>query len=203
MSARPFVLGLTGSIGMGKSTTAAMFADEGVPIWSADAAVDRIYSSGGGGAVALAGICPCAIRPEDDSVDRSALRDSVERDSSLLNGIEACVHPLVREDRKMFTEAAAKSGERLVAVEIPLLYETGGETEVDAVAVVSVPSEMQRERVMARPGMTEGRFRALVERQMPDSEKRARADYLVDARTPALARRGVEEILRDILRKES
>lgn len=176
---RPFLLGLTGSIGMGKSTTAEMFRTARVPVWDADAAVHRIYAPGGGGAAALAPLAPGAVTP-DGGVDRGTLRDAIARDPALLGRIEAVVHPLVAEDRAVFLAAAAGLGAPLVVCDIPLLYETGAEDWLDAVLVVTAPPAVQRARVMARPGMSEADFARLLGRQMPDIEKRARADYIID-----------------------
>jgi dephospho-CoA kinase len=173
---RAFRLGLTGSVGMGKSTTAAIFAAAGVPVWDADAAVHRLYAAGGAGVAVIAGLVPAAVR--DGAVDRSVLRQAVLDDPGLLARIEAGIHPLVAADRAAFlTEHAAAD---LVLLDIPLLYETGAEASVDAVAVVSAPPEVQRERVVARPGMTEPAFAAILARQVPDAEKRRRADFVID-----------------------
>jgi dephospho-CoA kinase len=172
----PFRLGLTGSVGMGKSTTAAMFAEAGVPVWDADAAVHRLYAAGGAGVPVIAGLVPDAIR--DGAVDRTILRQAVLVEPGLLARIEAGVHPLVATDRAAFL--AANAGADIVLLDIPLLYETGGEGSVDAVAVVSAPPEVQRDRVLARPGMTEPTFAAILARQVPDVEKRRRADFVID-----------------------
>jgi dephospho-CoA kinase len=173
---RAFRLGLTGSVGMGKSTTAAMFAAAGVPVWDADAAVHRLYAAGGAGVPVIAGLVPAAVR--DGAVDRSVLRQTVLDDPGLLARIEAGIHPLVAADRAaFFTEHAAAD---LVLLDIPLLYETGAEASVDAVAVVSAPPEVQRERVLARPGMTEPAFAAILARQVADADKRRRADFVID-----------------------
>ena len=176
MSEGPFRLGLTGSIGMGKSTTAGFFAAAGVPVWDADAAVHRLYSPGGGGGAALADLAPQAIRA--GAVDRDALREAIARDSALLPQVEARIHPLVAADRARFL--AAHAGADLVLLDIPLLYETGAEAGLDAVLVVTAPREVQRERVLARPGMDEAALAAILARQLPDAEKRARADFILD-----------------------
>ncbi|WP_126975236.1 dephospho-CoA kinase [Frigidibacter oleivorans] len=174
---RPFRLGLTGSIGMGKSTTAAMFGELGVPIWDADAAVHRLYAPGGAAVAAIAALHPAAVR--DGAVDRGVLKDWIAADPAALSRIEAAVHPLVAADRAEFVAQAAAQGAVLVLLDIPLLYETGGEAQVDAVAVVSAPAEVQRARVLARPGMTEAQLELILARQMPDADKRARADYVI------------------------
>ncbi|TPE52547.1 dephospho-CoA kinase [Amaricoccus solimangrovi] len=173
---RPFLLGLTGSIGMGKSTTAEMFRAAGVPVWDADAAVHRIYRPGGPGAAALAPLVPGAVTP-DGGVERGALRGALAEDPGLLGLIEERIHPLVAEDRADFLARAAAP---LVVCDIPLLFETGADTWLDAVLVVTAPPEVQRARVMARPGMTAAEFDRFLARQMPDARKRARADYLID-----------------------
>jgi dephospho-CoA kinase len=161
---------------MGKSTTAEMFRAENVPVWDADAAVHRIYGPGGSGAAALAPLVPAAITPRG-AVDRPALRAAIAADPDLLGRIEALVHPLVAADRAAFL---AETRAPLVVCDIPLLFETGAETWLDAVLVVTAPPEVQRARVLARPGMTEADFARLLARQMPDAEKRARADHLID-----------------------
>jgi dephospho-CoA kinase len=176
MSAKPFRLGLTGSIGMGKSTTAAFFAEAGVPAWDADAAVHRLYASGGDCAAALADLVPQAIR--DGAVDREALRDAIARDPDLLPRIEARVHPLVAADRARFL--AEHGAADLLVFDIPLLYETGAEAGLDAVLVATAPPEVQRARVLTRPGMTEAALATILARQMPDAEKRERADFVLD-----------------------
>ncbi len=175
-------LALTGSIGMGKSTTAKMFADEGVPVWDADAAVARLYSPGGGAVAPLAALVPDCIRdtPEGHEVDRAALRARVTADPSVLPKIEALVHPLVGEDRARFLDEARASGAEMALCDIPLLFETGGDRAFDATIVVSAPADVQRERVLARPGMTEQTFRTILAKQTPDAEKRAKADFIVN-----------------------
>jgi dephospho-CoA kinase len=189
VSAGPYLLGLTGSIGMGKSTTAGFFAEAGVPVWDADAAVHRIYGPGGGGAAALAGLAPGVVA--GDAVDRDALRAAVATDPGLLAAIERLVHPLVAEDRARFLAAEADAD--LVLLDIPLLYETGAEAWLDAVLVVSASPEVQRERVLARPGMDEAALAAILARQVPDAVKRARADHLI------LTDRGLEAARADVL----
>ena len=172
------VLGLTGSIGMGKSTTAAMFADQGVPVWDADAAVHRLYAPGGAGNAALAPLVPDAVG--ETGMDRARLRAAILADPGLLARIEAVIHPLVAADRARFLDRARAEGHRLVLCDIPLLYETGAERWLDRVAVVTATPEVQRARVLARPGMTEDAFVAILAKQLPDAEKRARADFVID-----------------------
>jgi dephospho-CoA kinase len=193
---RPLVIGLTGSIGMGKSTTAAMFAEAGVPVWDADAAVHRLYAKGGAAVGPIRGICPEAV--VDGEVRREVLKDWIDRDPSALGRIEAVVHPLVAADRAAFVAGAAAD---VVVVDVPLLLETGGEAAVDAVVVVSAPPDVQRARVLARPGMTQARLEAMLARQMPDAQKRARADYVIGTLSLEEARRGVQDVLEDMRRR--
>jgi dephospho-CoA kinase len=173
---RPYRLGLTGSVGMGKSTTAALFAEAGVPVWDADAAVHRLYAAGGGGASALADLVPDAVA--NDRVERARLRAAIAKDPDLLDRIEDRIHPLVEAGRAAF--AAAHADAPVVVYDIPLLFETGADRWLDGVLVVSAPREVQRSRVMARPGMTEGMLDQILARQTPDVEKRARADFLIE-----------------------
>lgn len=188
-----FRLGLTGSIGMGKSTTAAMFRELGVPVWDADEAVGRLYAKGGAAAPAIARLHPAAVR--DGAVDREALKRWIRDESGALAQLEAAVHPLVAEDRARFLETV---GEGLVVLDIPLLYETGLESTVDEVVVVSAPADIQRQRVMARPGMTEAQFDTILARQLPDAEKRARADHVIETLTLEGARAAVQALVGDI-----
>lgn len=188
----PFRLGLTGSIGMGKTTTAKMFAAEGVPVWDADAAVDRLYQHCGGAVSPLAEVFPDAIR--DSAVDRATLRRHAANPANLAR-IEAIVHPLVAADRAAFLAEATRGGAELVVFDIPLLFETGSDTEMDAVAVVSAPPDVQRARVMARPGMTEEVFAALLARQVPDADKRQRARWVIPTDTLDSAKRAVQDVL--------
>jgi len=169
------VLGLTGSIGMGKSTVAAMFAARGVPVWDADAVVHRLQGPGG----ALLGAIEAAFpgTTGEEGIDRAALGRAVFGDGDALKRLEAIVHPAVAASRAAFLRRHCAA--RLVVVDIPLLFETGGERSVDAVAVVSAPWWMQRRRVLARPGMTEERLAAILARQTPDRAKRRRADFVI------------------------
>lgn len=172
------IVALTGSIGMGKSTTSAMFKELGVPIWDADAAVHRLYAPNGTAIPPLQALIPEAVGPE--GVDRTVLTSKILGDPSLLKQIEAIVHPLVGKDRADFLAAAREQGAPLVMVDVPLLFETGGEAYVDAVIVVSCPADMQRERVLARPGMTEEKFVSILARQTPDEVKQAKSDFVID-----------------------
>jgi len=171
-----FVLGLTGSLGMGKSTTAKFFAEEGVPVHDADASVHKLYE---GEAVPLIE----AAFPGTTAggkVDREKLAKQVLGNASAIKKLEAIVHPLVAEVRERFLREAEQSGAKVAVLDIPLLYETGGDARCDAVVVVSAPAEVQRARAFERPGMTEDKFTAILAKQMPDAEKRARADFVVD-----------------------
>ncbi|MGX7704091.1 dephospho-CoA kinase [Methylobacterium sp. Gmos1] len=174
---RPFVLGLTGSIGMGKSATAAMFRARGVPVHDADACVHALYGPGGAAAAAIGEAFPGTLAA-DGSVDRAALRNAVLGDPDRLRRLESLVHPLVARARDDFL--AAHAAAPLVVLDVPLLLETGGEARCDAVAVVTAPPDVQRARVLARPGMTEEAFAQILAKQMPDAEKRHRADYLIE-----------------------
>ncbi len=172
------VLGLTGSIGMGKSTTAAMFAEEGVPVFDADAAVAALYAPGGDAVAPVSEAFPgCA---KDGAIDRDALSKALQADPSGFERLEAIVHPLVAEARAAFLAEASASGAPIVLFDVPLLFETGMDAAVDRVVVVSAPEAVQRRRVLSRPGMTPEKLAAILARQTPDSEKRARADVVID-----------------------
>lgn len=187
------ILGLTGSIGMGKTTTAKMFADEGVPVHDADAAVHALYE---GAAVApIEAAFPGTTH--HGKVDREKLGRQVVGDPAALKRLEAIVHPLVRKHEERFLAEARARGEKIVVLDIPLLYETGGDKRVDAVVVVTAPHDIQRQRVLERPGMTVDKLEALLAKQMPDAEKRRRADFVVDSgQGPQHARKQVQDILR-------
>ena len=191
---RPFLLGLTGSIGMGKSTTAGFFREFGVPVWDADAVVHGLYAKTGAGVGAIAAIRPQAVR--DGAVDRAALRDWIAEDPEAIARIEAAVHPLVARDRAAFLARAAAEGQALVVLDIPLLYETGAEAQLDAVLVVSAPADVQRARVMARPGMSEAHFEKILASQITDAEKRRRADHLIETVSMEAARNEVASLIR-------
>jgi dephospho-CoA kinase len=173
------VIGLTGSIGMGKSTTARLFAEEGAPVHDADAAVHRLYA--GEAAPLIEAAFPGTTR--DGVVDRKELGTRVLGDRATLEKLEAIVHPLVRAAEAEFLARVRAEGAKAVVLDIPLLFETGRDRDVDAVVVVSAGEAEQRRRVMERPGMTEEAFRSILARQTPDSEKRARADVVIDTST--------------------
>jgi len=189
------VLGLTGSIGMGKSTTAQMFADEGALVHDADRAVHALYAEGGAAVRPIAKVFPGAVR--DGSVDRKALAAAVAGDPEALRLLEEIVHPLVAASRDALM---AKAGpDDVVVLDVPLLFETGGHERVDGVVVASAPPEHQRRRVLERPGMTEEKFQALLARQLPDADKRSRADFVVDTGAGLEpAREQVRQILRTV-----
>jgi dephospho-CoA kinase len=170
-----FILGLTGSIAMGKTTTARLFAEQGVPVHDADAAVHRLYEREAAPAIEAA--FPGTTR--DGKVDRAALGRRVTGDAQALRFLESIVHPLVGKVRDAFLAEAQAAGAKVVVLDIPLLFETGGESRVDAVVVVSAPAETQRARLLKR-GIAADRLEALLARQMPDAEKRRRADFVVD-----------------------
>lgn len=172
------VIGLTGSIGMGKSTVAAMFAEEGAPVFDSDAAVHTLYAPGGAGVAPVEEAFPGVV--SDGGVDRAALSARVVGDEAAMKRLEAIVHPLVAAARERFLGAARASGAACAVLDIPLLFEGGGDRGVDRIVVVSVPAETQRARVLARRGMTVEKFEAILARQMPDAEKRARADFVID-----------------------
>jgi len=171
-------VGLTGSIGMGKSTTAAMFAAAGALVYDADAEVANLYVKGGAAVAPLEAAFPGVVK--DGAVDREALRQRVLGNPEAIKTLNSIVHPLLGAGRAAFFENAEKSGADVVVLDIPLLFETGGEARVDAVVVVSANAQMQRERVLARPGWTADRLDAILAQQTPDAEKRRRADFVID-----------------------
>jgi dephospho-CoA kinase len=178
-------LGLTGSIGMGKSTVSKMFADEGVPVFDADAAVHRLQGPAGALVDTIESHFPGTTGP--GGVDRTSLAERVLGDAAALHRLEALIHPAVAREREAFL--AAHAGAPLVLLDIPLLFEKGGSAAVDKVAVVSAPAKVQRARVLARPGMTEDKFARILALQMPDAEKRKRADFVIDTGTSLEATR--------------
>ena len=191
-----FRLGLTGSIGMGKSTTAAMFANEGVPVWDADAVVRQLYAKGGQATGVIAALLPEVI--QDAAVSRPKLRALVAKDPSVLDRVQAIVHPLVAQSRADFLRGCVAD---IALLDIPLLFETGAEAACDAVVVVSAPADIQRARVLARGEMTQAEYELILARQLPDAEKRARADYVVETSTLDNARAAVQAICVDIRKR--
>lgn len=197
-----FILGLTGSIGMGKTATAKMFADEGVPVQDADAVVHALYE--GEATPLIEAAFPGTTG--GGKVDRIKLGAQVIGNQDAIKRLEQIVHPLVARQRDKFLAESKQAGADIAVLDIPLLYETGGEKRCNAVVVVSAPAEVQRERVLSRPGMTEERFLAILAKQMPDAEKRRRADFIVDtSRGFDAARQQVREILAQVrtMRKDA
>ncbi len=178
MAERPILIGLTGSIGMGKSETAKLFARLGVPVFDSDAAVHRLYEPGGGAVAAIAQAFPGTV--VDGRVDRTLLARRLAGDAAAFAALEAIVHPLVAAEQRAFLDKAVAQGAAMVVQDVPLLFETGGHTRVDVVVVVSAPSELQRKRVLERPGMTAEKLDHILSRQMPDAEKRAQAHFVVE-----------------------
>jgi dephospho-CoA kinase len=188
-----FKLGLTGSIGMGKSTTADLFRDAGCAVWDADAAVHRLYDRGGAAVGPVAGALPDAV--VDGAVSREALKRMIADDPDVLKTLERIVHPLVAKDRAAFVAGADAD---IVVFDIPLLFETGGDKAMDATAVVTIDAETQEARVLARGTMTYADFERIRDKQMPDAEKRARADHVIVTDTPEHARAQVNAIVEQI-----
>ena len=188
-----FLLGLTGSIGMGKSTTAQMFVDEGCALWDADAAVHRLYAEGGAAVGPLSSEFPSVI--EDGTVSRAKLREVIQQHPKALARIEQIVHPLVAGDRAAFIDQQTV---QVIVLDIPLLFETSGDAAMDAVAVVYVSDDVQEQRVMARGTMTRDQFLAIKAKQMPADEKRALADYVIETDDMDMARAQVRYVMADI-----
>ena len=189
-----YLIGLTGSIGMGKTQTAALFEEEGVPRYDADAAVHGLYEAGGAAVGPIGEMFPEAVR--DGAVDRAALGRIVLKDGAKLAALEKMVHPLAGATQVDFLNAQLAAGATHVLLDVPLLFETGGHEFVDCVVVVSAPPDIQRARVLERPGMTEEKFADILAKQVPDSDKRAAADFIVDSSVSvADAHRQVKEIL--------
>jgi dephospho-CoA kinase len=176
MADRPLLIGLTGSIGMGKTETAKMFARLGVPVYDSDAAVHRLYEPGGAAVAKIAEAFPSTVTA--GRVDRAVLSKKLAGDEAAFKKLESIVHPLVAEDQRRFMEDARDA--EMVVQDVPLLFETGGHKRMDAVVVVSAPAALQRKRVLERPGMTEEKLDQILSRQMPDEEKRAKAHFVVE-----------------------
>jgi dephospho-CoA kinase len=187
------LLGLTGSIGMGKSTTAQMFRDEGIPVWDADEAVHALYVEGGAAVGPISAALPEAI--ENNHVSRDRLKEMISDDLSVMGKLEEIVHPLVSEHRAAFL--ASHDGP-LIVLDIPLLFETSAQNWLSSVLVVTAPADIQKERVMARPGMTEDQFQRILERQMPDAEKRACADHIIETLTLDDTRKAVRHLIAEL-----
>ncbi|MBO9407339.1 dephospho-CoA kinase [Shimia sp. R9_1] len=193
MTKQLFKLGLTGSIGMGKSTTARFFSELGCPVWDADAAVHRIYSEGGAAVAPISAVLPDVI--EDGAVSRDRLKELIAQDASVLGTIEKIVHPLVAQDRADFINEADAE---ILVFDIPLLFETGGDAAMDAVVCVSVSPDLQRIRVLERGTMSEDQFEHIRSKQMPNEEKVALSDYVIETDTLDRARSQVEKIVNSI-----
>ena len=189
-----YLLGLTGGIGMGKTTTAAMFAAHGVPVWDADAAVHRLYAPGGAAVPGVGALFPSAVTAA--GINRKVLSQLLAAAPRRLAELEAVVHPLVADDRAAFVAAHADAP--VVLLDIPLLFETGAEAQMDGVAVVSAPAEVQQARVLSRPGMTPETLDLILSRQMPDADKRARATWIIPTDSLQAAQAAVAGILADI-----
>ncbi len=184
------VLGLTGSIGMGKTETAKMFRSLGIPVFDADAAVHQLYAEGGAAVAAVEEAFPGVT--VDGTIDRDRLGQAVLGNADAIARLEKIVHPLVRQAQIDFRLRAEAEGADIAVLDIPLLYETGGEARVDKVVVVSAPADVQRKRVLERPGMTEEKFNAILAKQLPDPEKRARADFVIETD------RGLDDALQQV-----
>lgn len=191
MTRRPILIGLTGSIGMGKSTTATMFAEMGFPVWDADAAVARLYAKGGAAVGPLAKLVPSAL--QDGAISKPALKEAIAASPDLLLKIESLVHPLVKQDRRDF--AAAHQDAEIIIFDVPLLIETGAHKKVDHVVVVSTTAARQRKRVLARGTMDEPTFNMIMRKQTPDTEKRALADTIIETATMDGARAQVHDLV--------
>lgn len=191
------IVGLTGSIGMGKTTTANMFRQAGCPVFDADAAVHKLYTKGGRAVPLIRAIFPDAIK--DGAIDRTVLGRHMRADPLNLTVLESFIHPMVADERSDFFKAAKAGKADIVIMDVPLLFETGGDGYVDKIVVVTAPASIQRERVLARPGMTEALFETLLSRQTPDAEKRQKADFLIFTHKGLdAARKQVQDILHQL-----
>lgn len=195
-----YVLGLTGSIGMGKSTTAEMFRDASIAVWDADAAVHELYTSHVETIEQIADIAPIAVGP--DGVSRDILRNLLQADKDLFSKLEKIVHPAIRMHRDAFLGRCRELDLKLAVVDIPLLYETGAEDWVDGVLVVSIDAETQRKRVMGRKGMTEETFKMISDKQLPDIEKRKRADFIIETKSLDHVRQQVHSLIKKLTGKK-
>ena len=200
-SPRPYVLGLTGSIGMGKSTTSKIFSDLGFPVWDADATVHIMYNKGGQAVESISKIAPTAVT--DNTVNRATLKKLIQQNNNLLKQIEAIVHPLVIQSRDAFLKKAQAEHAKLVVIDHPLLLESGSDSICDAVLVVTTNAQEQKRRVMARPDMTEQDFELLLARQMPDADKRLAADYILETKTPEHAQEFVRQLTAEIIKGQT
>lgn len=192
----PYILGLTGSIGMGKSTTAAFFKDLGIPVWDADDAVHKLYGVGGKATEIIGEKIPAVI--VDGAVDRARLKDEITKDPTILSFLESVVHPLVAEDRKIFLTT---SDAPIVVLDIPLLFELGSEKMMDAVLVVSVPEDIQRKRVLDRGTMNEEELDTILARQLPDAQKRKKADFVIETLSLEQTKLDVQSLVKQIERQ--
>jgi len=194
---KPFILGLTGSIGMGKSATLALFAEMGAAVYDADATVHALYAKGGAAVAPVEAAFPGVTK--DEAIDRAALSLRVVDNPEAIKRLEAIVHPLVRQAQIAFLETHRHAGAKAAVLDIPLLFESGAAERVNKVVVVLAPADVQKARVMARPGMTEEKYAYLLSRQMPDAEKRARADFIIDTGKGLDAARSAVAVIIDAL----
>jgi dephospho-CoA kinase len=188
------IIGLTGSIGMGKTTTASFFAEEGIPVWNADEAVHRLYAKGGAAVMPISALFPEAV--EEGAVNRPALKRIIATAPEALDRIERVVHPLIAKDRQAFLDRHA--GDEIAVLDVPLLFEAGLDAICDVTVTVSTDPTTQRSRVLSRPGMTEEQFGLILARQLPDAVKRARADLVIDTSTLEGARSAVQTLITEL-----
>lgn len=197
MSGRMKIVALTGSIGMGKSATARLFAEAGIPVFDSDACVHELYAPGGAAVAPVEDAFPGVVR--EGAIDRETLARRLREDETGFERLEAIVHPLVAASRNAFLEAADRAGQDMVLLDIPLLFETGGDRLADIIVVVSAPDDVRRERVLQRPGMTPEKLDSIIARQIPDSIKRSKADYVITTADGIEdARRQVDDVIRRI-----
>lgn len=196
------IIGLTGSIGMGKSATAKLFIEQGVPVFDSDACVHELYARGGAAVAPIAEAFPGSV--VDGAVDRTLLSAALGRDPSGFERLEKIVHPLVSQARDKFSQDAARAGSDMVVYDVPLLFETGGDKLADVIVVVHAPDEIRRSRVLERPGMDKAKLDAIIARQMPDTDKLARADYAIETSGGLEdAREQVRSVIRAIREKQA